>query len=131
MSPPGFAARAALLAAIAAGSAALSGCGGAPVPRSATTSFSAAETSTAPVTIEGIPQRATIRRDTGKPAEFTIMEESSARRMQITASPEVTVPANLESASYVTVTGTYDPKERTFRATDVQTRVPNRDTQAR
>jgi hypothetical protein len=124
-----WAGRAALLGAAVSTGAAASGCG-APV-QSTNVPFTAAETSTTPVTIEGMPRRESIRRETGKPTEFSMMEESSARRMQVLVAPDVTVPANLDSASYVTVTGTYDAKERKFRATDVATRVPNRDTQAR
>ena len=115
----------------AGASAALAGCGPAGAPGQQTVSFEAAETATVPVTIEGIPEVATIRQSTGKPTEFTLREESSARTLRVVAAPGVAVPANITSASYVVVTGTYDRGERTFRATQVETRVPNRDQQPR
>lgn len=110
---------------------ALAGCGAATEPQAAAVAFSTAETSKEPVTIEGIPDTMSLRQETGKPTEFDVTEESSARKLKVVAAPEVAVPSNFTSAKYVTVTGTYDPAERVFRATQIQTRVPTREQQPR
>lgn len=120
-----------LAAAAVAAALTTAGCGGAGGPQQETVSFASAEQGQGPVAVEGIPDTASIRRESGKPTQFTIREESSAREMRVVAQPEVNVPANLSSASYVTVTGTYDPTQRVFNATEVQTRVPTREQQPR
>jgi hypothetical protein len=96
-----------------------------------TVSFQAAEQASTPATIEGIPEFSSIRQGTGKPTEFVIREESSARKLQVSAPPDVPVPANITSANYVVVTGTYDAAQRKFVATEVRTRVPTREQQPR
>ena len=118
------------LAAVAA-AAALSGCGAPSGTGSQTVSFAAAQQATSPVTVEGIPVHASLKRETGKATEFVLREESSANEMKVVAPDGVAVPANFSSASYVVVTGTYDAAERRFNATEVRTRVPNRDQQDR
>jgi hypothetical protein len=123
------------LGAAAAGLLLTAGCGGAPGGGGGsgpqTVSFQTAEQAGAVVTVEGIPDTASIRKRTGEATEFTIREEASGRRLQVVAPQGVTVPANITSASYVLVTGQYHPEERTFRATQVETKVPNRDQQPR
>jgi cytochrome c-type biogenesis protein CcmE len=94
-------------------------------------SFNAAQQSTQPVTVEGIPEAASLKKETGKPTSFTLREETTANTMRVVAPPEVTVPANFTSASYVVVTGTYDAAQRAFVATQVETRVPTREQQPR
>lgn len=111
--------------------AGLAGCGGGGAPTQQTVSFTAAQQATQPVTVEGIPETASLQKQTGKPTSFTLREETSANTMRVVAPLEVTVPANFTSASYVVVTGTYDPAQRAFVATDVQTRVPTREQQPR
>lgn len=120
------------LAGIPGLAAALALCGcGAPPPREPITSFAAAEKSGQPATVEGIPVAGSLRRETGKPATFRLREEASANEVQFVAPEGVTVPANFPSADYVVVTGQYDAQKRQFVATDVRTKVPTRDTQAR
>ncbi|MGV3719590.1 MAG: cytochrome c maturation protein CcmE [Actinomycetota bacterium] len=109
---------------------AVSGCSGGG-GEAAPVSFAAAQAATTAVTVEGIPNTTSLRKESGKPTEFTIREESSAKEMRVCASPEVTVPANFTSASYVVVTGTYDPTQRVFVATQVETKVPTREQQPR
>lgn len=110
--------------------AALAGCGGGG-GAAAPVSFAAAQSANAPATVEGIPNTSSLRKESGKPTEFTIREESSAKEMRVSASPEVSVPANFTSASYVLVTGIYDPIRRVFIATQVETKAPTRDAQPR
>jgi hypothetical protein len=109
----------------------LSGCAGGGGGDVAPVSFAAAQSAAVPVTVEGIPDTASLRKESGKATEFTIREESSAKTMRVSAPPEVTVPANFSSASYVLVTGTYDAEQRVFVATEVRTRVPTREEQSR
>jgi len=111
--------------------AGLAGCGGGGTPAQQAVSFANAQLATQPVTVEGIPETASLQKQTGKPTSFTIREETSANTMRVIAAPEVTVPANFTSATYVVVTGTYDAAQRAFVATDVQTRVPTREQQPR
>jgi hypothetical protein len=120
-----------LFSALAGWLGALAGCNSPESGGAATVAFAAARQATGPVMIEGILEAASLRRDTGKPVEFTLREESSANQMRVVAPPEVTVPANITSATYVTVTGTYDGEARRFVATRVETRVPTRDEQPR
>ena len=113
-----------LFAAIAAG------CGGdAAAPGSRLIDFATAERATATVMIEGSLEPTSLRRDSGKPVEFTLREESSARKMAVVAPEGVAVPSNITSSSYVTVTGVYDAAQRKLVASSIQTRVPNRDQQ--
>jgi cytochrome c-type biogenesis protein CcmE len=115
-----------------AAAVAMSGCGGgAGGGEVAPVSFAAAQAASAVVTVEGIPNTSSLRKESGKPTEFTIREESSAKEMRVSAPPEVTVPANFTSASYVVVTGTYDSAQRVFVATQVETKVPTREQQPR
>jgi len=106
----------------------LAGCAPASAPQR-TVNFAAAATATTPVSIEGILVKDSLVRNTGKPTEFTLREESSATPMKVTAPVEVSVPANITSASYVQVTGTYHAGNRQFVATQVETRVPTREEQ--
>ena len=122
--------RVVLVAAVAGGALGISGCGGPPAGPQ-TTSFAAAQQATGPSTVEGIPIHASLKRETGKATEFVLREESSANEMKVVAPADVTVPANFSSASYIVVTGTYDPSSRQFTASEVQTKVPNRDQQPR
>jgi hypothetical protein len=92
-----------------------------PPPRQALTSFAAAEQAAQPVTIEGIPIRDSITRSSQGAMEFTLREESSAREMKVLAAPDL-IPANLGTARYATVTGTYEPVEKQFRAARIDTR---------
>lgn len=108
----------------------LAGCGGdGAAPGSRLIDFATAERATAPVLIEGSLEQSSLRRDSGKPIEFTLREESSARKMAVLAPEGVTVPSNITSSSYVTVTGTYDAAQRKLVASSIRTRVPNRDQQ--
>lgn len=116
-----------VLAALLLASAGCAGGGSADAP----VSFAAAQSATTSVTVEGIPDTTSLRKESGKPTEFTIREESSANTMRVSAPPEVSVPSNLTSASYVLVTGTYDPEQRVFVATEISTRVPTREQQPR
>jgi hypothetical protein len=106
----------------------LSGCGPPPEERKII-SFRTAEQATVPVTVEGRPEAGTIREETGKGTEFTLFEEASANRMQVSAPAGVAVPSNLKSATSVVVTGTYDAKQRKVIATEVRTKVPTREQQ--
>jgi len=106
------------------------GCGGGE-PQAKVISFATARQATVPVTIEGIPDQSSVRTDTKTGTAFRMREEASAETMAVTAAPDVTVPSNLVSALYVVVTGSYDAATRTFKATAVETRVPNRDQQRR
>lgn len=111
---------------------ALAGCGGGGgAGETAPVSFAAAQSAAAPVTVEGIPNTGSLRKESGKPTEFTIREESSAKEMHVSAPEGVSVPSNFTSASYVVVTGTYDASQRVFVATQVETRVPTREQQPR
>jgi len=111
--------------------AAAAGCGGGGAPSQKTVSFATAQQATQPVTLEGIPEVASLQKQTGKPTSFTLREETSANTMRIVAPEGVTVPANFTSATYVVVTGTYDAAQRAFVATNVETRVPTREQQPR
>lgn len=98
-------------------------------PERAAVKFSTAESGEGTVTVEGRPEQQTLRRATGKPTEFTLFEEWSARRLKVIVPPEVSFPSNFTTATAVSVTGSFDRKERVFRAEAVETRVPNRDQQ--
>jgi hypothetical protein len=111
--------------------AGVAGCGGGGAPAQEHVSFNAAQQSSQPVTVEGIPDVASLKKETGKPTSFTLREETTANTMRVVAPAEVTVPANFTSASYVVVTGTYDAAQRAFVATQVETRVPTREQQPR
>jgi cytochrome c-type biogenesis protein CcmE len=116
---------------MAVSATALAGCGGGGGGAVAPVSFAAAQASSTPATVEGIPDTASLRKESGKPTVFTIREESSAKEMRVSAPAEVSVPANFTSASYVVVTGTYDASQRVFVATQVETKVPTREAQPR
>lgn len=110
--------------------AGLAGCGGGgAAPGSRLIDFATAERATAPVMIEGSLEPTSLRRNSGKPVEFTLREESSARKLDVLAPEGVAVPSNITSSSYVTVTGTYDAAQRKLVASSIETRVPNRDQQ--
>jgi hypothetical protein len=72
-----------------------------------------------------------MRKETGKPTEFMVKEADTDQSMRVSAPPEVSVPANLSSATFVVVTGTYNAEQRTFVATRVETKVPPREAQPR
>lgn len=118
-------------AATAVALAGVAGCGGGGAPAQEKISFANAQQATQPVTVEGIPDTASLQKQTGKPTSFNLREETSANTMRVIAPPEVTVPANFTSASYVVVTGLYDASQRAFVATSVETRVPTREQQPR
>ena len=104
----------------------LAGCGSDPAPTGPPrVSFQAAENATAPVSIEGILEPGSLARQSGQPTEFQLKEESSARKLTVTA-PDSQVPSNITTSLYVTATGTYDAAEKRFVATEIRTRVPNR-----
>ena len=106
----------------------LSGCGsGASGPK--LVSFAFSEKATVPVAIEGRLEPGTLSQKTGQPTEFTLREEASARIIRVTVPSGVTVPANITSSYAVTVTGLYDPAQRKFVASGVETRVPTREQQ--
>jgi hypothetical protein len=107
----------------------LGGCGGGGGARPL--SFGEAEKAAAPATIEGAPDTASIRRDTGKPTEFTVREDGTGQRMSVLAPADVAVPSNLSSATWVSVTGKYDASQRRFIATEVEPKVPPREKQPR
>jgi hypothetical protein len=98
----------------------LAGCD-APAPRGTqTVAFVGAERTQAPVTIEGIPLRGSYRTPQEGGSAFILREESSAREMRISVPPGIAVPENLESLSYVLVSGRYDGEKRMFVATEVK-----------
>ena len=108
----------------------LPGCGGG-APPAARVTFAAVETAAGPVTVEGVPDLASVRKETGKDTELTLREEGSGDRMTVVAPAGISVPANLTSARTVVVTGAYDSARRALVATEIRTRVPNRDQQDR
>ena len=83
------------------------------------------------VTVEGVPDHASLRKDTGKPTEFTLREEASGDRLTVVAPVDLPVPANFSSARSVVVMGAYDAARRSLIASEIRTRVPNRDQQDR
>lgn len=93
--------------------------------------FATAQGGVGPVTIEGVPDTSTMRKATGQPTEFLVTEKDTSAVMKISAPPEVNVPSNLTSATYVSVIGTYDAEKRAFVATRVETKVPPREEQPR
>jgi hypothetical protein len=114
------------LVAVCAWSAA--GCAGKEAP---VVPFATAQGGTGPVTIEGVPDTTTMRKETGKPTEFLVTEKATSQMLKVSAPPEVSVPSNLSSATYVSVIGTYDSEKRAFVATRVETKVPPREEQPR
>jgi hypothetical protein len=106
----------------------LAGCGASDAPA---VPFATAQGGTGPVSIEGVPDTSTMRKETGKPTEFMVKEADTDQSMRVSAPPEVSVPANLSSATFVVVTGTYNAEQRTFVATRVETKVPPREAQPR
>ena len=112
----------------AIGVASLAGCVGKDAP---VVPFSTAQGGAGPVTIEGVPDTSTMRKATGQPTEFLVTERESSQILKVSAPPEVSVPANLTSATFVSVIGTYDTEKRAFVATRVETKVPPREEQPR
>lgn len=107
----------------------IAGCGGESAPQGPpSVPFISIEQATTPVTIEGILEPGTLRRQTGRPTEFELKEEASAKKLIVMA-PDSQVPSNITTSLYVTAVGIYDATEKKFVATEVRTRVPNRSQQ--
>jgi hypothetical protein len=96
------------------------GCGtGSRVPAAAPVPFSAAAAAAGTVTVRGALEPGSVRRDSGRGTMFTLSEPGTSEKLNVVAPPEGRVPADLESATEVTVSGKWDPMERRLRATSV------------
>lgn len=119
------------LVALAALGTLIGGCGGGGAPPAdvPAVTFAQAREGGVGIHVAGQLEPGSLRQATGEPTRFTLRERSTRETLDVEAGQDVSVPANLISAKEVRLTGTWDTLSKRFNASEVVSRVPNRDEQ--